>query len=78
MAQLPIPKGFLLSFFREESRVLGKIQQVMHPHRTTTSTLPATKPAPSTTASSSGVPPEPVIVKPKTTTVHVTGHFPIG
>ena len=76
MAQLPIPKGFLLSFFREEARVLGEIQQMTCPHHATTSTLPATKPAPSATASLSGVPPpEPVLVKPKTTTVHVTGLF---
>ena len=56
MAQLLIPKGFLLSFFREEARVLGEVQQVTCPHHATTSTLPATKPAPSATASSSGAP----------------------
>ena len=37
--------------------------------------VPTSKPAPSTTASSSGVPPEPVVVKPETSTVHVMGSF---
>ena len=45
------------------------------PCRVTTTTLPAAKPAPSATASSTGAPHEPVAVKPEVTTVHVTGPY---
>ena len=54
-------------------KVLGEMQQVTHPHRVTTTLMPAAKPAPSTTVSSTGAPHEPVVVKPETTTVHVAG-----
>ena len=46
-----------------------------HPHHIIPRPVPTAKPAPSATASSSGAPPEPVVVKPKTTTLHVTGSF---
>ena len=45
------------------------------PHHVTTTPAPTAKPAPSATASSSGVPPEPVVVKPETNTVHVMMSF---
>ena len=51
------------------------MQQVTCPHCVTTTTLPAAKPAPSATASSTGAPHEPVAVKPEVTTVHVMGAY---
>ena len=78
---------YQLIFFlsREEMKVLGEIRELTHPHRITPVAVPSERitpvavpserPAPSATASSSGVPPEPLIIKPKTTTVHVTGLY---
>ena len=76
MAYLLIPKEFCFPFFREEVRVLGEMQQVTCPCQVTAMPLPAAKPAPSATVSSTGTPYEPVSVKPETTTVHVMGSFP--
>ena len=73
-----VPTDFLLScffFYREEVKVLGEMRELTHPHRITPAPVPSEKPAPSVTASSSGVPLEPLVVKPKTMTVHVTGSF---
>ena len=72
-----VPTDFLLScfFFREEVKVLGEMRELTCPHRITPAPVPSEKPAPSATASLSGVPLEPLVVKPKTMTVHVTGSF---
>ena len=45
------------------------------PHHVTTTILPAAKPAPSSTTSSTGAPHEPVAVKPEMTTMHVMGAY---
>ena len=55
--------------------MLGNIQQIRHPHCIIPMPVSTSKPAPSATASSSGVPPEPVVVKLETSTVHVMGSF---
>ena len=57
-------------------KVLGEMQQVTCPCHVTTTPLPAAKPAASATVSSTGASHEPVLVKPETTMVHVTGSFP--
>ena len=46
-----------------------------HPHHVIPMPVPTAKPVPSATTSSSGVPPEPVVVKLETSTVHVMGSF---
>ena len=45
------------------------------PHRVTPVTVPSEKPAPSAMAMLSGVPLEPLVIKPDTTTVHVMGSY---
>ena len=55
--------------------MLGEIQQVTCPCHVTTTPIPAAKPAPSATVSSTKAPHEPVAVKPETTMVHVMGSF---
>ena len=47
----------------------------MHLHRIVSAPVPLQKPAPSAMASSSGMPSEPLVVKPDTTTVHITSSF---
>ena len=71
----PSSNRFSASLFREEAKVLGEMRQLTHPHCIVPTPVSADKLAPSTTASSLGVPPEPVVVKPDTSTVHVTGSF---
>ena len=56
-------------------RVLGEIKQITHPYHIISTPVSTAKPAPSATASSAGVPPEPVVVKLETSTVHVMGSF---
>ena len=51
------------------------MRELTCPHRISPAPVPSEKPAPSATASSSGVPLEPLVVKPKTTTIHITGSF---
>ena len=51
------------------------MQQVTHPHHVTTTPMPAAKPAPSATVSSTGAPHEPIAVKLEMTMVHVTGSY---
>ena len=55
--------------------VLGEIRELTCPHRIVPAPVPLEKPAPSAMASSSGVPAEPLVVKPNTMTVHITGSF---
>ena len=79
-----VPTDFLF-FSREEVKVLGVIRELTCPHRVTPVAVPSERitpvavpserPAPSATALSSGVPPEPLIIKPETTIVHVTGSY---
>ena len=64
-----------LSLSREEVKVLGEIQELTCPHRVTLVAVPSKKPAPSAMATSSSVPPEPLVIKPDTTMVHVTGSY---
>ena len=56
-------------------KVLGEIQELIHPCRVTPVTVPSEKLAPSAMAISSGMPLEPLDVKPDTTTVHVMGSY---
>ena len=62
-------------FFREEVKVLGEMRELTYPCRIAPAPVPIEKPAPSTMASSSGIPLEPLVVKPDTSTVHVTRSF---
>ena len=57
--------------FREEAKVLGDIQGLTRPHKVT----PSARPAPSATATASGEPQEPLVVKPETSTVNVTSSY---
>ena len=57
--------------FREEAKVLGDIQELTCPHKVTLSA----RLAPSTTATASGEPQEPLVVKPETTTVNVMSSY---
>ena len=66
---------FCFSVFREEVKVLGEMRELTHPCHIAPTPVPIEKPAPSATASSSGIPLEPLVVKPDTSTVHVTGSF---
>ena len=56
-------------------KVLGDIQELTCPHKVTLVAVPSTKPAPCATATSSGVPQEPLVIKLETTTVNVTGSY---
>ena len=62
-------------FFREEVKVLGEMRELTCPRQIVPEPVPLEKLAPSATASSSGVPPESLVVKPDTTTVHITSSF---
>ena len=73
----PNPKSQNTStfFFREEVKVLGEMQQVMHPcHAAATTTFTA-RPAPSATVSSTWAPQIPITVKLEVTLVHITGAY---
>ena len=81
---LSLDQGFTLQyqqisafhfFFREEVKILGEMRELTCPHHIAPAPVPIEKPAPSTTALSSGIPLEPLLVKPDTSTVHVTGSF---
>ena len=61
--------------FREEVKVLGEMRELTRPHHIAPAPVPIEKPAPSTVASSSGIPLEPLVVKPDTSTVHITRSF---
>ena len=51
------------------------MRQLTHPHHVIPTPIPVDKPALSATASSSGITPEPLVVKPDTSTIHVTRSF---
>ena len=83
----PLNPQFQQIFFlsREEVKVLGEIRELTHPRRNTPVDMPSKritpvavpseKPAPNAAALSSDVPLEPLVIKPETMTVHVTGSF---